>query len=113
MGLLGTCRGVLGSVMDCLSMILLTIPIFFPIVMGLDFGLSPEETAILVPHHRADHGRGWPDHAAGRHDQFDGRGRADAAELPRLDTFLASDIIRVVLLVALPWLSLFTVRLLY
>jgi C4-dicarboxylate transporter, DctM subunit len=29
---------VLGAVMDELSMILLTIPIFFPIVMGMDFG---------------------------------------------------------------------------
>lgn len=37
---------VLGCVMDSLSMILLTIPIFFPMVSGLDFGLSPEETAI-------------------------------------------------------------------
>ena len=37
---------VLGAVMDELSMILLTIPIFFPMVMGLDFGLSKEGTAI-------------------------------------------------------------------
>lgn len=37
---------VLGAVMDELSMILLTIPIFFPIVMGLDFGLPPESVAI-------------------------------------------------------------------
>ncbi|MEZ4630705.1 MAG: TRAP transporter large permease [Deinococcales bacterium] len=37
---------LLGCVMDSLSMILLTIPIFFPIVMGLDFGLTAEETAI-------------------------------------------------------------------
>jgi C4-dicarboxylate transporter, DctM subunit len=37
---------VLGAVMDELSMILLTIPIFFPVIMGLDFGLSPEHTAI-------------------------------------------------------------------
>ena len=36
----------LGCVMDSLSMILLTIPIFFPIIMGLDFGMGPEETAI-------------------------------------------------------------------
>jgi tripartite ATP-independent transporter DctM subunit len=35
-----------GCVMDSLSMILLTIPIFFPVVMALDFGLTPEETAI-------------------------------------------------------------------
>ncbi|MCB1891911.1 MAG: TRAP transporter large permease [Rhodocyclaceae bacterium] len=37
---------VFGCVMDSLSMILLTIPIFFPMVSGLDFGLPPEEMAI-------------------------------------------------------------------
>jgi len=37
---------VLGAVMDELSMILLTIPIFFPMIMGLDFGMSKEYTAI-------------------------------------------------------------------
>lgn len=37
---------VLGAVMDELSMILLTVPIFFPMIMGLDFGLSKEHTAI-------------------------------------------------------------------
>ena len=37
---------VLGSVMDELSMILLTIPIFFPMVMGLDFGMPKESVAI-------------------------------------------------------------------
>ncbi|MEM6463760.1 MAG: TRAP transporter large permease [Pseudomonadota bacterium] len=35
-----------GCVMDSLSMILLTVPIFFPIVIGLDFGLPPEEFAL-------------------------------------------------------------------
>ena len=37
---------VLGAVMDELSMILLTIPIFFPMVMALDFGMTSEMTAI-------------------------------------------------------------------
>ncbi len=37
---------VLGAVMDELSMILLTIPIFFPVIMGLDFGMSSESVAI-------------------------------------------------------------------
>lgn len=37
---------VLGAVMDELSMILLTIPIFFPIVMGLDFGMPKDMVAI-------------------------------------------------------------------
>ncbi len=37
---------VLGAVMDELSMILLTIPIFFPMVMALDFGMPSESVAI-------------------------------------------------------------------
>jgi tripartite ATP-independent transporter DctM subunit len=38
---------VLGCVMDSLSMLLLTIPIFFPIIMGIDlWGLDPESKAI-------------------------------------------------------------------
>ncbi len=37
---------VFGCVMDSLSMILLTVPIFFPIVIGLDFGLPTEEFAL-------------------------------------------------------------------
>jgi len=36
----------LGCVMDSLSMILLTVPILFPVVAGLDLGLPAEETAI-------------------------------------------------------------------
>ena len=35
-----------GCVMDSLSMVLLTVPIFFPIMSALDFGLSPEEFAL-------------------------------------------------------------------
>ena len=37
---------VLGCVMDSLSMILLTIPIFFPVMTSLDFGMSQEHMAI-------------------------------------------------------------------
>lgn len=37
---------VLGCVMDSLSMILLTIPIVFPMVTALDFGLAPDDFAI-------------------------------------------------------------------
>jgi tripartite ATP-independent transporter DctM subunit len=37
---------VLGSVMDELAMILLTLPVFFPVVSALDFGLPAEEVAI-------------------------------------------------------------------
>lgn len=37
---------IFGCFMDSLSMILLTVPIFFPVITVLDFGLSPEHTAI-------------------------------------------------------------------
>ncbi len=37
---------LLGAVMDELAMILLTLPVFFPIVAVLDFGLPPDEVAI-------------------------------------------------------------------
>lgn len=37
---------VLGCVMDSLSMILLTIPLVFPVMAGLDFGLPPDAFAL-------------------------------------------------------------------
>lgn len=37
---------VLGAVMDELAMILLTLPIFFPVITALDFGMTTEEVAI-------------------------------------------------------------------
>ncbi|KIN62379.1 TRAP dicarboxylate transporter, permease component [Sulfitobacter noctilucicola] len=37
---------VFGCLMDSLSMILLTVPIFFPVIMAMDFGMSPEHVAI-------------------------------------------------------------------
>jgi C4-dicarboxylate transporter, DctM subunit len=37
---------VLGAVMDELAMILLTLPVFFPIVQALDFGMFPDDVAI-------------------------------------------------------------------
>ncbi len=37
---------LLGFIMDSLSMILLTVPIFWPIIAGLDFGLSPDDVKI-------------------------------------------------------------------
>ncbi|MCE8005429.1 TRAP transporter large permease [Aestuariivita sp.] len=37
---------IFGCLMDSLSMILLTIPIFFPVISVLDFGMSAEEVAI-------------------------------------------------------------------
>ncbi|MCL4799078.1 MAG: TRAP transporter large permease [Burkholderiales bacterium] len=37
---------VLGMVMDSLSMILLTVPVFWTIIAGLDFGMDPEDVKI-------------------------------------------------------------------
>lgn len=37
---------VLGTVMDSLAMIFLTVPIFIPIISGLDFGIPPQEVGI-------------------------------------------------------------------
>ncbi|WP_221796143.1 TRAP transporter large permease [Oceanobacter mangrovi] len=37
---------ILGCFMDSLAMILLTIPIYFPIIMGMDFGLSGSDLGI-------------------------------------------------------------------
>jgi C4-dicarboxylate transporter, DctM subunit len=37
---------LLGAVMDELAMILLTLPVFFPVVQALDFGMAPDDAAI-------------------------------------------------------------------
>jgi TRAP-type C4-dicarboxylate transport system permease large subunit len=37
---------LLGAVMDELAMILLTLPVFFPVIQALDFGMLPDEVAI-------------------------------------------------------------------
>ncbi|WP_299876430.1 TRAP transporter large permease [uncultured Sulfitobacter sp.] len=37
---------IFGCLMDSLSMILLTVPIFFPVITAMDFGMSPEHVAI-------------------------------------------------------------------
>ena len=37
---------IFGAVMDSLSMILLTVPIFFPVISAMDFGMSSEHVAI-------------------------------------------------------------------
>lgn len=46
LGILLACYIVLGAVMDELAMMLLTLPVFFPVITALDFGLTTEETAI-------------------------------------------------------------------
>ena len=57
----------LGCVMDALAMILLTIPIFYPMVMALDYwGMNAVGQVDLVRHPRADGGRDRARPSAGR-----------------------------------------------
>src|SRR5690606_37864938 len=37
---------ILGCLMDSLSMVILAIPFFWPVVAGLDYGMSPNDTKI-------------------------------------------------------------------
>ncbi len=105
-----------GCVMDSLSMILLTVPIFFPIIMGLDFGLTPDETAIwfgILALIVVEVGLITP--PVGLNVFII---NAMAEDVDMLDTFkgvlpfLLSDVLRVLLLVAFPGITLWLVRVL-
>jgi tripartite ATP-independent transporter DctM subunit len=105
---------VLGAVMDELAMILLTLPVFFPVVTALDFGLTTEETAIwfgiLV---LCVVGIGLTAPPIGLN-VFVVSGLARDVPIGRtykgVLPFLAMDVIRLGLLVAFPALSLWLVR---
>jgi tripartite ATP-independent transporter DctM subunit len=108
---------VLGAVMDELAMILLTLPVFFPVVTALDFGLAgQEETAIwfgiLV---LVVVGIGLTAPPIGLNVFVVS---ALARDVPIAQTyrgvlpFLATDLARLVLCAAFPALSLWLVRLL-
>lgn len=106
-----------GCVMDSLSMILLTIPIFYPIVSTLDFGVPPAEfglwfgiLALIV----VEVGLITP--PVGMNLFIINN---MARDTPIVETykgvlpFVISDIVRVVILAAFPVISLFVVRWLY
>jgi len=106
---------LLGCVMDSLSMILLTIPIFLPLIMGMDFyGLGPEEKAIwfgMVALVVMEIGLITPPVGmnvyiiAGIARDIP-MGTIFRGVLP----FLASDIVRIIILVLFPSISLVMVR---
>ena len=105
-----------GCVMDSLSMILLTIPIFFPVISALDFGMGPEETAIwfgVLTLIVVEVGLITPPVGL---NVFIINGMAP--DVPITQTyrgvlpFLVSDIVRVVLLVSFPAIALALPRLL-
>ncbi len=105
---------VLGCVMDELSMILLTLPIVFPLMMGLDLGLAPDEQAIwfgilvlmVVGIGLIAPPVGLNVHVVGGIDRSTPLGETYRGVLP----FLASDLLRTALLMLVPGLSLFLVR---
>ncbi len=108
---------VFGCLMDSLSMILLTIPIFFPIISSLDFGMTSEEVAIwfgiivliVVEVGLITPPVGMNLFVINSMDRL----------TPMIETyksvlwFVASDIIRVAILVAFPGITLFLLRLLH
>ena len=106
---------LLGAVMDELAMILLTLPVFFPIVSALDFGMTPEEVAIwfgiLV---LVVVGIGLTAPPIGLNVFVVS---AIARDVPISQTyagvlpFLAADVLRLGVLIAFPTISLFLVRL--
>jgi TRAP-type C4-dicarboxylate transport system permease large subunit len=106
---------VLGCLMDSLSMILLTIPIFLPIIMGLDYwGLNPTEKAIwfgILALMVVEIGLITP--PVGMNVYII---NSLARDVPMAETFrgvvpfLISDAVRVTLLVFFPFLSLWLVR---
>ena len=108
---------VLGTVMDSLAMIFLTVPIFVPIIAELDFGIPPSEVIIwfgILVLMSAEIGLITPPvgmnlfviNAMSKSVPI---GQTYRGALP----FVASDIIRISILVAFPPLTLGLVRLLY
>ena len=51
---------LLGCVMDSLAMILLTVPVFFPLLIGLEFGYTEEQIAVWFGVLALSHGRDRP-----------------------------------------------------
>jgi tripartite ATP-independent transporter DctM subunit len=106
---------LLGCVMDSLAMILLTIPIFYPVVMGLDFyGLSNNDKSVwfgILALMVVEIGLVHP--PVGMNLFII---QKLAKDVPYLETakgvmpFLASDFIRIGFLVAFPVISLWLVR---
>jgi C4-dicarboxylate transporter, DctM subunit len=108
---------ILGCVMDSLSMILLTVPIIFPMVTALDFGLPPEEFAIwfgililiVVEVGLITPPVGMNLFVINSMAKGISLGQTYKGVLP----FVATDLVRTAILTAFPIISLFLVRLLY
>jgi len=107
---------LLGFVMDSLSMIFLTVPIFWPIIAGLDFGLGEEETKLwfgIISLIVVEMGLITP--PVGLNVFII---NSMARDVPMIETFkgvipfFCSDIVRVAILIAAPVITLILPRLL-
>jgi TRAP-type C4-dicarboxylate transport system permease large subunit len=105
---------VLGAVMAELSMILLTIPIFFPAIIGLDFGLPRESVALwfgVMVLMTVGFGLLAPPVGLNVYVVNSLAGGVPIAESYRgVMPFLASDVLRTLLLLFFPAISLWVVR---
>ena len=105
---------VFGCLMDSLSMILLTIPIFFPVISGLDFGMTPEHLAIwfgILVLIVVEVGLITP--PVGMNLLIINTMDSDTPVLETYKSvlyFIASDIVRVVILVMFPAITLFLIK---
>ncbi len=108
---------ILGTVMDSLAMIFLTVPIFIPIVTQLDFGIPQAEIGIwfgILVLMSAEIGLITPPvgmnlFVINAMSKGVGIGQTYRGALP----FVASDIIRIAILVAFPSITMVLVRLFY
>jgi C4-dicarboxylate transporter DctM subunit len=105
---------LLGCLMDSMAMILLTIPVFFPLIMTLDFGMSAEETAIwfgILTLIVVEVGLITPPVGLNVFIINKMAGNVPISETFKgVLPFLASDMVRVVLLFSFPTISLFLIR---
>jgi TRAP-type C4-dicarboxylate transport system permease large subunit len=103
--------------MDSMAMILLTIPVFFPVIMTLDFGMSAEETAIwfgILTLIVVEVGLITPPVGLNVFIINKIAGNVKISETFKgVLPFLFSDFIRVILLFSFPGLTLFMLRLAY
>lgn len=108
---------VMGCVMDSLSMILLTIPIVFPMMTALDFGMAPDDFAIwfgILVLIVVEVGLITPPVGMNLFIINSMSPQTRLSETYRgVLPFVASDIVRTIILVAFPAISLWLVWMLY
>jgi TRAP-type C4-dicarboxylate transport system permease large subunit len=107
---------ILGGVMDELAMLLLTLPVFFPVIIGLDFGMDSEDTAIwfgILVLVIVGIGLTAPPIGLNVFVMKSIAGRTPITTIYRgVLPFIASDLVRLAILILFPGLSLALVRLL-